>query len=53
MADVCARCNINAVSSVKVIMYYANGTPIYYKLCDDCLKEKWNKVKIETKKKVT
>lgn len=53
MTDTCTKCNENPVSNVKVVMYYANSEPVYYKLCDKCIQDKWMKVKIDVKRKVS
>jgi hypothetical protein len=52
MSESCTKCSENPISPIKVIMYYAASKPVYYQLCDRCIKEKWLKVKIEMKNKV-
>lgn len=51
MTDICTKCNENQISQVRVVMYYANGKPIYYKLCDPCIRAKWEGVRVELQKR--
>ena len=51
MSDICTKCDENAVSRVKVVMYYANGKPVHYKLCDECMKARWEGVRVELQKR--
>ena len=44
---VCRNCKVNPPSHVKVIAYYANGKPVYHRLCDSCMRTRWEDMKRE------
>lgn len=38
---VCSRCNREIKGDLKYLAYYSNGKPVYWKLCDSCIKKGW------------
>ncbi len=34
-------CEEELKQPLKYMAYYANGKPVYFKLCDTCVKKKW------------
>lgn len=45
--DLCSKCKEKPIGNVKIIAYYANGKPIYHRLCDECMKDRWMDFKKE------
>lgn len=39
----CTNCNKPIEGKLKYLAYYANGMPVYWKKCDECMKERWVK----------
>ena len=49
--NLCRKCEVKPPGHVKVIAYYANGKPVYHRLCDDCMKTRWEDMKKELPQK--
>ena len=41
----CNECKHEIPSELRILAYRANGKPVYFKLCDECMKKKWMEYK--------
>ncbi len=49
--DLCRNCKVKPPGHVKVVAYFANGKPVYHRLCDDCMRTRWEDMKKELPQK--
>lgn len=42
----CIGCHV-MFEEIKLIIYYANGKPVYTKHCKDCTRKRWEKYRDE------
>jgi hypothetical protein len=42
----CKECKKEIPEKLKYLAYYCNGEPVYWKLCDECIKKEWLEYKI-------
>jgi len=45
--NICRECKKKKASHINLVAYYANGKPVYHKLCDGCMKTRWEDIKKE------
>ena len=48
----CTNCKEEIEDDLKYLAYYSNGKPVYWKLCDPCMKKKWLEYKDQLLKEV-
>lgn len=46
----CKECNNEIEDFDKYLAYYSSGKPVYWELCDSCLKKMWLEYMQELKK---
>lgn len=37
----CKECNSEIEGELKYVAYYAGNKPVYWKLCEPCIKKRW------------